>query len=325
MNPAKTWVFTWNNYDDAAIATVKSWEGSATRLTVSKEVGEEGTPHLQGAVTWKTAMRLTALKKLSPTAHWEVAMAKEAAFLYCAKEGSELVIQVDNRKQGKRSDLLDVAEAIKEGATMRQVAQEHPVAYMKYHKGIAAYKDIIEIEDVEPEFKLDQFLREPLEDLDKYLYVLHGPPATGKTSYALAHFKKPLLVSHIEDLRNLEDHDGIVFDDMSFTHWHTEAQIHLCDVANTRSIKARFQNVKLKRGLPRIITSNKDEDEVLNLDPRYGVERRTKRIRIEAPLFAEEGAEALLDLARSEEVLPAAAPPLVIEIPDSDSEDDAFE
>lgn len=320
MNPAKTWVFTWNNYDDAAIATVKGWEGSATRLTVSKEVGEGGTPHLQGAVTWKTAMRLTALKKLSPTAHWEKAVAKEAAFLYCAKEGSELVIQVDNRKQGKRSDLLDVAESIKEGATMREVAREHPVAFMKYHKGIAAYKDIIEIDEVEPEFQLDQFLREPIEDLDKYLYVLHGPPGTGKTSYALAHFTKPLLVSHIEDLRNLEDHDGVVFDDMSFTHWPTEAQIHLCDVANTRSVHARFSNVKLKKGLKRIITTNSDAEEVLNLDPRYGVARRTKRVRVDDPLFADEGAEALLDLNRSEEVLPAEAPVLAIEIPDSDSD-----
>lgn len=315
-NPAKTWVFTWNNYDDAAVETVKSWEGSVTRLTVSKEVGEGGTPHLQGAVTWKAAKRLTALKKLAPSVHWEVAIAKEDAFLYCAKEGSELVVQVDNRKQGKRSDLLDVAEAIKEGGTMRQVALEHPVAFMKYHKGIAAYKDIIEIEDVEPEFKMEEFLREPIEDLDEYTYLLHGEPGTGKTSYALAHFRKPLLVSNIEDLRNLEDHDGVVFDDMSFTHWPTTAQIHLVDVANTRSIHARYSNVKLKKGLKRIITTNSEPDEVLNLDPRYGVERRVKRVRVESHMGRP---EPDLPLQRSEGVVYGRfVPPIELDIPSDD-------
>lgn len=70
-SPSKTWIFTINNYTDDEVAFFRDRIDGVTRLVVSKEIGEAGTPHLQGYVTFKKAKRLSALKKIVPRAHWE--------------------------------------------------------------------------------------------------------------------------------------------------------------------------------------------------------------------------------------------------------------
>lgn len=72
--------------------------------------------------------------------------------------------------------------------------------------------------DLVPKYKPDSF-NCPLRDVTQGAIHLWGKSGTGKTQYALAHFKKPLLIRHIDDLQKLQPyvkHDGIVFDDVSF-------------------------------------------------------------------------------------------------------------
>ena len=94
--PSKTWVLTLNNYTDEDEASIRRWDSDeyVTRLVISKEVGENGTPHYQGAVTFKVAKRLSALKKLHSRIHWEEAKASDAG-LYCVKDGSIVLINAD--------------------------------------------------------------------------------------------------------------------------------------------------------------------------------------------------------------------------------------
>lgn len=82
----KTWCFTINNWENEEYNQIKLWP-DVSKGVVGKEVGEKGTPHLQGAVTFKKAMTLTGVKKLHPTAHWEKANQKDKAFTYCLKDG----------------------------------------------------------------------------------------------------------------------------------------------------------------------------------------------------------------------------------------------
>ena len=104
---------------------------------------------------------------------------------------------------------------------------------------------------------------QPLLDLesDKFLNracVLTGPAGCGKTSFAKAHFKHPLVCLHLDDLKSIRAgyHDGVVFDDMSFTHLPATSIIHLLDVENTRSIHCRNTNARLPAGMPRMFTIN---------------------------------------------------------------------
>lgn len=65
----KHWVFTLNNYADADIIELARL-GQTTQfsyLCYGKEVGESGTPHLQGYFCLAKKMRLSGLKHLLGT------------------------------------------------------------------------------------------------------------------------------------------------------------------------------------------------------------------------------------------------------------------
>lgn len=163
MAQGKTWELTLNNYEEADIECLDRWE--VRRIIVSKEVEDEGTPHLQGKITFTRNYRLAALKKLHPRVHWELSRATDE-WNYVMKSGSEVVIDKNNRKQGARSDLEAVHESIKKAKTMRQVANDHPVEFMKYPNGIA---------------KLHAFNEERRTKKPAVTW-LYGDTSTGKTS-----------------------------------------------------------------------------------------------------------------------------------------------
>lgn len=61
---------------------------ACAKYVFGKEIGDEGTPHLQGAVKFKTKQRFTAVKKLfGDKVHWEK-MRKpwKNSVIYCTKE-----------------------------------------------------------------------------------------------------------------------------------------------------------------------------------------------------------------------------------------------
>lgn len=85
----KNWCFTLNNYtaEDETFFREKAFvEWDARYLVVGKEVGESGTPHLQGFCCFRENKRLAALKKLDGRAHWEQTRGSaQQAAAYCRK------------------------------------------------------------------------------------------------------------------------------------------------------------------------------------------------------------------------------------------------
>lgn len=128
-NIGKTWVFTINNYTETEYERVKLWD--VKRLAMGKEVAPEtGTPHLQGYVTFPRAMRLAALKKLAPTAHWEVA--KVLDWNYSLKLDSTDVFTKDNTKQGKRRDIDAAYDAVLAKKSRRDYFAENKPSYQAW-------------------------------------------------------------------------------------------------------------------------------------------------------------------------------------------------
>lgn len=81
------WCFTLNNYTDEEIVAIKAIDYKY--LVFGYEVGENGTPHLQGYIELTKRLRFGGVKKLfPPRVHLEArrGTAEEAAD-YCKKDG----------------------------------------------------------------------------------------------------------------------------------------------------------------------------------------------------------------------------------------------
>lgn len=102
-------------------------EAPSSYLVAGIEVGEEGTPHLQGYVYFQNARSLAALKKMLPRAH--LAPAKGTGVqnkAYCTKDGNVLIEAGTVPVQGRRFDVEDVYAALRAGHNMRQILEQEP-------------------------------------------------------------------------------------------------------------------------------------------------------------------------------------------------------
>lgn len=88
--------------------------------------------------------------------------------------------------------------------------------------------------------------------------VLTGLPGSGKTTWARYQFKNPLIVRHLDKLKqyNARVHDGIIFDDMNFSMMEREPKIHLLDVELDTDINVKHGMVTIPAETPRIFVTN---------------------------------------------------------------------
>lgn len=266
---SKYWCFTANNYTDMDIQLLAQLfdNGTATYLVYGKEVGESGTRHLQGYIELAKRYRFTQVKTLLPGYHLETrrGTAQEASE-YCQKDNDFVQFgTISKSQQGRRRDLERVATLIKDGASIKEIATEEPEAFIKYHKGISVLKDLLQPKHettahTEVRFNIDF-------DWTKTQIFL-GPTGCGKTTYAIQVLPKALFCTHMDDLTkyNQDDYDGIIFDEACFLHLPREAQIHLCDQDQDRSLHVRYVCARIPKHTKKIFTSNKRLDEILLSD-----------------------------------------------------------
>lgn len=85
---AKTWCFTWNNYDEKSIDfLVEHLAPMAPRFVFQEEDGRPanpgGTPHLQGVVYFREKLRPMETKGFPKCIHWEGTRSWKHAVGYC--------------------------------------------------------------------------------------------------------------------------------------------------------------------------------------------------------------------------------------------------
>lgn len=104
MSRATRWCFTLNNYTSDEHESIIALE--TKYKVIGKEVGKEGTPHLQGYLEFGKAMRFNAMNKLLPRAHLEPAIKPQQAAEYCKKEKDFIEEGTPSwKRMGYRSDL----------------------------------------------------------------------------------------------------------------------------------------------------------------------------------------------------------------------------
>jgi hypothetical protein len=167
---ARRWCFTLNNYTEAELAAVKALPPADYHFAIcGKEVGDKGTPHLQGFLHFKKKQRLSALKKLLARAHWEKARGSDSDNQeYCCKEG-EVILTIGVPVEGNRSDLSDAVVAVKAGRGMAEIARDFSEVYVKYGRGL---RDLALLVGQKPR------------DFKTEVIVITGPSGVGKSRLA---------------------------------------------------------------------------------------------------------------------------------------------
>lgn len=132
----KTWCFTLNNWTEEEYEAIVAITGY-TYLIIGKEGRvPPATPHLQGCITFRKSQRFNRVKVLlGDRCHIEYARNTSQSRTYCKKEGD--FQEWDNREQGKRSDLDEAIETLKNDG-IKKMKDEHANVFVKYPNGINA-------------------------------------------------------------------------------------------------------------------------------------------------------------------------------------------
>lgn len=171
MSKFRNWVFTINNWVDEDC--LRLGKVVCKYLIGGFEVGEKGTPHIQGYVEFENPICLNGVKKrICPKGHFESRKGSaEQAIKYCKKDGNWFEVgDFEAKTPGKRSDLERVAELVKNGKSIAEIAEECSEAYIKYSRGIEKMKLIV---DRPPKWR----------DVKVSVYI--GDSGTGKTRKAM--------------------------------------------------------------------------------------------------------------------------------------------
>lgn len=291
-----------------------SWDPNSVRYVICglEECPETKRLHWQGYIEVLRAMDLSSVKKSlnCAWAHLEARRGnQEQAIAYCRKDESG-VSDDDGAKilfewgtpavsgSGGKSSKNDNYHQVLTASTYQeavQLCQElEPADYVRFRSSIR--RGLME------HFMTSQVFIRPIETfcqprideeiIKRKAVVLTGLSGAGKTAFALAHFQKPKMVSHIDDLKEFNplEHDGLVFDDMSFGHWPVTSCIHIIDMEYDRTINCRYQVGFIPSGFPRFFTSNLPLMKVFNYDDANeeqcnALSRRVHHVIIENKLF----------------------------------------
>lgn len=140
MSKCRAYCFTLNNYTDVDLDRLEKGKSDTRYLVFGYEVGASGTYHIQGYVEFKNARTLKSMQKWLPRAHFEKRKGtpKQAAD-YCKKEGKYDEFG-EISEQGKRSDLMDVKKSIDNGASTKDLWDNHFPQMVRYDKAFARYR-----------------------------------------------------------------------------------------------------------------------------------------------------------------------------------------
>lgn len=137
------WMFTWNNPPETAHATIQALfdNNTAKHIVHQNEVGENGTPHIQGYICFTTKKRLSAARLLLPV-HWTKVTRGTAqrCIAYCKKAETAIpdsqVELGDYAPPGTRNDLEEFRMDVQNGMSYNELQDKHDKVFAN-SKGFA--------------------------------------------------------------------------------------------------------------------------------------------------------------------------------------------
>lgn len=147
--------FTWNNFPEDAEDILRDLPFKY--CVYQEELGENGTPHLQGYFELEKQTAKGKVQKMIHGWHVEKRMgSQDQAIAYCTKEetrAGDIIEWGEKAKQGQRTDIEGMYEMIRLGKRERDIAEAMPAVHCKYTKGHDRYRSLVEY-DSSKEFRL---------------------------------------------------------------------------------------------------------------------------------------------------------------------------
>lgn len=198
----RNFCFTLNNYSDEEKLLLKIFfEKNCRYMVFGHEVGESGTPHLQGFLQLKNAKDLKVMIKKMPRRCNVSSMYKKSTskfcMEYCKKDGDFVEYGVITQ-QGKRNDLAAIREHLMDGGTLREVIinDENPsLQKIQYAKAILPF--------IEPKRKIGGI----------EIYWHWGVSGAGKTYTVFKDNKNVFQPTTVKWFEGYDGHEVVLLDD----------------------------------------------------------------------------------------------------------------
>jgi len=141
----RSWCLTLNNPSEEELATLRGLNPRHFKCAIfAHEIGESGTPHIQGFMQFVNARTLTAVKKMiSNRCHLEAALGTPyEAYNYCMKDDGEAILYGDEPAEVELSDWERILIAVENGESDLEIIRKWPAIAMRCQTAIAKYRAI---------------------------------------------------------------------------------------------------------------------------------------------------------------------------------------
>lgn len=249
---ARHWCFTLNGPTEEELSNISGISAASPAcmyLVYQLERGAQGRPHLQGYIEFNSAQRFNAVKRLiSPRIHLEVRRGtRQQARDYCMKTATRIDGPWEfgtwhEIGQGRRTDLGDIRDKIKSGATEIDLWEDHFNSMARNYRAIDRYRGLVSVP----------------RDSEPMVHILYGPTGTGKSRWAFDTFPGAYWKSQDNWWDEYDKHETVIFDE--FYGWiKFSLLLRICDRYPLRmERKGGFVNFKSKT---LIFTTNKKPEE----------------------------------------------------------------
>lgn len=251
---SKYWCFTLNNYGEEEENTIQSAcrqeNSNISYLIYGREVGSNGTRHLQGYIELVNRKRINGVKQLLGTdrVHLErrAGSASQAAD-YCKKDGNIFEHgEISRSEQGKRTDLVELKQSLDSGKDLKDISDDHFKEFIRYERSIRSY---ISLHSDPRQFK-------------SYVTVYWGETGTGKTRRVFHEHPEVWVYSSDGWFDGYHGQEVVLFDDYGGHEFKLTYLLKLLDrYAMQVRIKGGFTNWRPRKIY---ITSNKSPKEWYN-------------------------------------------------------------
>lgn len=223
MSKLRAVCFTINNPKD--ISKVKDFLSECKYAIIGEEVGESGTPHLQGYAEWKNPKSFKVIHQGLEKGHLERRKGTRwQASEYCRKDGVVWEIgepPEEEMRAGKRTDLDNIKEYMDENMSIRQMVDE---GVCRNYQGIRMAEKLLEY------FEQPRTWRPEV-------HFFYGASGTGKSFTARAEAKS--LGCAVEDIyfanangkwwNGYDRHEFVIIDDFRYDYMKFSDLLKLLD------------------------------------------------------------------------------------------------